>query len=253
MPYNLKPMTKDKLQQDLSALVPDRTEDANDRIAGTRAAGIQNKVEAEAHKQTARELAAIKRKEQKALEQERRRVEELKAKGIIDAASEALCAKREEKIEAIETLEAETLSNETVVERAQSQGARLRGLVDLQSTTPAEVQRLLAGLDINLNLHLTKNDTANLLSCLLTCNEQQLLGLMDNSSVPIAIKTVIKRLLDDASKGNMSTVEKLWDRVFGKAAMVEPVTTPDSAMPGLIPGRPVSREAYILLRDTIIN
>lgn len=246
-------MTKQTLQQDLSALIPERPEDANDRMAGTRDTGIKNKVETEARKQTARELAALKRKEQKALEAEQRRVAELEAKGFSAAPSQAMCTQHEEKIEIIEALEAETLSDQVVAERSLTKGKALRGMIDLQSTTPKEVQRLLASLNINLNLHLTKNDTANLLSCLLTCNERQLMGLLDNTEVPVAIKVVVKRLLKDVSDGSMGTVEKLWDRVFGKNAMIETPAALDSAMPGLIPNKPVSREAYIILRDTVIN
>ena len=252
-------MKKTDVHNSLSALVPDRPEDINDLISGSRESSLQQKTAEIAQKATAKELAAIKRKEQKALDKEIQRAEELEARGIPDG-HEALREQQRAKIEVIEALEAENDSpgDTFIKERASAlmrsrTGKQIRGLVDLQSTTPAEVQALLTSLGINLNLHLTKNDTANLLSCLLTCNEQQLLGLMDNSRVPIAIKTVIKRLLDDASKGNMATVEKLWDRVFGKAAMVETNALPGDSMPGLIPNKPVSREAYILIRDTVIN
>lgn len=250
-------MKKADIHNNLSALVPNRAEDINDCIFGSREQALSKKTAEIAQRVTAKELAAAKRKEQKALDKEIQRAEELEAHGIPDG-HEALRAQQRAKIEEIEALEAENVTDEFIREHTAPRSlARtrkpLRGMVDLQSTTPTEVQALLANLGVNLNLHLTKNDTANLLSCLLTCNEQQLLGLMDNSKVPIAIKTVIKRLLDDASKGNMSTVEKLWDRVFGKTAMVETAAVPDGSMPGLIPNKPVSREAYIVIRDTIIN
>lgn len=250
-------MKKADIHSSLSALVPDRPEDINDFLSGSRQQDISKKTAEIAQKATAKELAAIKRKEQQALQKEIKRAEELEAKGIPDG-HEALRERQRAKIEEIEALEAENVADEFIRERTAARPlartrTSLRGMVDFQSTTPTEVQALLANLGINLNLHLTKNDTANLLSCLLTCNEQQLLGLMDNRKVPIAIKTVIKRLLDDASKGNMATVEKLWDRVFGKTAMVETNSLPEGSMPGLIPNRPISREAYIVIRDTVIN
>ena len=65
-------------------------------------------------------------------------------------------------------------------------------------TTKRDVVKLLDSLSINLNLYLTKADTYNLLSCLLTCNENQLNALYSNPRVPLAIKTVIKRLKEDA-------------------------------------------------------
>lgn len=122
----------------------------------------------------------------------------------------------------------------------------------LQGATRADVVKLLNSLSINLNVQLTKTDTANLLACLLTCNESQLQALLNNRKVPIVIKTVIKRLLHDSEKGEMATIEKLWDRVFGKNAMS--VSMPeDSLNKGLIPNTPISREAYIVIRDTLMK
>lgn len=121
-------------------------------------------------------------------------------------------------------------------------------------TTQRDVVKLLQSLNINLSLHLTKSDTYNLLSCLLTCNENQLRALYNNKKIPVAIKTVIKRLLDDSNIGNMETVERLWDRVFGKAdkaALEMPAQV--QTLGGIIPNTVVSREAYVIIRDSIIG
>ena len=120
--------------------------------------------------------------------------------------------------------------------------------------TRPEVIRLLDALNINLNVQLTKQDTANLLACLLTCNEAQLDSLFNNAKIPIVIKTVIKRLKDDLKHGNISTIESLWDRVFGKNAMALDAGLPKGeALDGILPAAPVSREAYIIIRDKLIN
>jgi hypothetical protein len=90
---------------------------------------------------------------------------------------------------------------------------------------------------------------------LLTCNEAQLEGLYRNPKVPLAIKTVIKRLMEDSQLGNIETIEKLWDRIFGKAGKVTldiPSSQPVIAN-GIIPHTVVSREAYTIIRDTIIG
>lgn len=119
-------------------------------------------------------------------------------------------------------------------------------------TTRPEILRLLASLNVNMNMQLSKTDTANLLTCLLTCNEQQINAIYKNNKVPIAIKIVIKRLLDDLKCGSMDTVEKLWDRVFGKGNMV--VNLPGQVQEqGIIPNTPISREAYIVIRDTLMK
>lgn len=125
-------------------------------------------------------------------------------------------------------------------------------LLTMNSTSRADVQRLLTNLNINMNLQLTKTDTANLLACLLTCNEQQLFALERNPKVPIAIKIVIKRLREDAAQGNMSALERIWDRVFGKAAMS--LDLPEQATAaGIIPNTPISREAYVVIRETLLK
>ncbi len=129
---------------------------------------------------------------------------------------------------------------------------KLSQTLALQGAAKADVVKLLNSLNINLNVQLTKADTANLLACLLTCNESQLQALLTNKKVPIVIKTVIRRLLDDSNKGNMDAIEKLWDRVFGKGPMT--VNMPEESLnKSLIPNMPVSREAYILIRDTLMK
>ena len=114
---------------------------------------------------------------------------------------------------------------------------------------------MLNSLNINLSLNLSQSDTYNLLGCLLTCNEAQLHALYNNNKVPLAVKTIIKRLLDDSKLGNTKTIEKLWDRIFGKAgkAVFEMPLQQHTVAQGIIPNTIVSREAYTIIRDTIIG
>ena len=71
--------------------------------------------------------------------------------------------------------------------------------------------------------------------------------------VPVVIKTVIKRLQEDAKLGNIDTVERLWDRVFGKNAMTLDLPERAQIDTGIIPNTPISREAYIVIRDSLIR
>ena len=71
--------------------------------------------------------------------------------------------------------------------------------------------------------------------------------------MPIAIKAIIRRLQDDAKLGNIETIEKLWDRIFGKGAMQLNLPEQQQLQTGIIPNMPVSREAYVLIRDTLIK
>lgn len=123
-------------------------------------------------------------------------------------------------------------------------------------TTKREVVKLLNSLNINLSLNLSQSDTYNLLGCLLTCNEMQLNALYNNNKVPLAIKIIIKRMLNDAKLGEIGTVEKLWDRIFGKANKAATLEIPGiepNVTQGIIPNTIVSRQAYTIIRDTIIG
>lgn len=123
----------------------------------------------------------------------------------------------------------------------------------VQGATHGEINRLLKSLNINVSLRLSRNDTANLLACLLTCNETQLNALYENRKVPVAIKTIIKRLLEDLKLGNTETVEKLWDRIFGKGQMQVDLPQQAQLESGILPNTPVSREAYVIIRDTLLK
>lgn len=82
-----------------------------------------------------------------------------------------------------------------------------------------EVARLLASLNINLDLSLNGRQTAGLMSALLTCNENQIQAVLGNPKVPMAVKLMAKRLQDDLKAGSTAALESLWDRIFGKGIL----------------------------------
>ena len=80
--------------------------------------------------------------------------------------------------------------------------------------------------------------------------------------MPGVVKIVIRRIKEDLKSGSFTTIAYLWDRIFGKYSFTAPAagTAPDplsltrsSIRQGHIPDVPVSREAYILIRDTLIK
>lgn len=129
----------------------------------------------------------------------------------------------------------------------------INNALKLQGASRPEIQRLLQSLNINVSLQLTKTDTANLLACLLTCNETQLTALLSNRKIPLVIKTIIKRLIEDERLGNIDTIEKLWDRVFGKGPMQLTNLPEQQTQMGILPNQPISREAYVIIRETLIG
>ena len=76
---------------------------------------------------------------------------------------------------------------------------------------------------------------------------------MANKKVPVVIKTIIKRLIEDEKLGNIETIEKLWDRIFGKGPMQLNLPEQQQLQTGIIPNVPVSREAYLIIRENLIK
>lgn len=261
---------KDKIAEQLSDLLPDRP-----TAPGFNQPNTSKLVEEEATrikaKQDAKEIARIKYLEKQKLRNleakqakrqslaEELEVDESELPQRSNANQIERIAEQKKRVEAIEAIEAQVVQPLHPLELAESTSAGklqpsiIKKALQMQGTTRPEVLKLLTSLNINLNVQLSKQDTANLLACLLTCNESQLQALVANKKVPVVIKTVIKRLLEDMKLGNIETVEKLWDRVFGKNAMS--LNLPEQAQleTGIIPNMPVSREAYIVIRDTLIK
>lgn len=219
--------------------------------------------------QEAKEIARIKFSEKqklRTLEEKQSKAESIANKYGLDKAEVGLTESRAQKIaeqrkrvKAIEAIEAETVEPLDITNIAKNSNSQqispalIQSALRLQGPSRGNIAKLLASLNINLSVQLSKQDTANLLACLLTCNESQLLALQNNKKVPIVIKTVIKRLLEDMKLGNIETIEKLWDRVFGKGAMTLNLPEQQQLETGILPNTPISREAYIVIRDTLLK
>lgn len=259
-------MKEDKIAAQISDILPNRP-----TVPGLDNPQTSQLVAQEASrikaKQDAKELAKIKYVERQKLrtlkEKEQKRqslAEELGVDSIPDGRTEHQArqiAEQEKRLAAVEAIEADIVEPLDAVELAKrskgSYSSKIGEALRLQGTSRPEVTKLLTSLNINLSVRLTKNDTANLLACLLTCNEAQLMALYNNKKIPIAIKTVIKRLQEDAKLGNIDTIERLWDRVFGKGQMQYDLPQDQQLHTGILPDTPVSREAYIIIRDTLMK
>lgn len=249
-------MNTEKLVSQISDLLPEKETGINAELNDNRGTMVKENAEDIVRRKTARELAEIKYREKDRLKRMQEK-EQARAEAGIAPGRTAHQQKEIEEQEAlvatIENLEEQNSSRVPELIRANVPTISPEHASVLQTTTRKDVVKLLTSLNINLNLQLTKNDTANLLACLLTCNETQLDALYKNKKVPVAIKTVIKRLIDDADRGNMGTVNALWDRIFGKAGMMLDLPQQQAQATGIIPGTPISREAYVVLRETIIK
>lgn len=246
-------MDKNLHKQAIDSILPEHDElNENYDYTEYRDATVQSVVDTTEQKLNAATIARMKAREKRELEKLEKRKED-PTFGMTEKELEKYNSELQRQKENIAELEAiqESPEAQNFLAGANSDLAPYSG------ATRRDVTKLLTSLNINLNINLTQADTYNLLGCLLTANETQLNALYTNRMVPIAIKTVIKRLIDDSRLGNIDTVERLWDRIFGKSnqmALNMPAQgTQIPGVPGIIPHTIVSREAYTIIRDTIIG
>lgn len=248
---------KDRIAESINELLPDSSSILGTDGIEARASLVNQKASSIHEKRTARELARVRYQLRTAKEAEIAQQAVTKYKEEKEQAREEALQVLEDEDISMPAEEAIEIGNQVALLHGQPTidmaSKTAQSILALQGTTKPEVVRLLTSLNVNLNLQLTKSDTANLLACLLTANETQLNAIYKNKKVPVAIKTVIKRLIDDAKLGNIETVEKLWDRIFGKAGMMLNLPEQTQVATGIIPNTPVSREAYIVIRDTLLK
>lgn len=225
-------MKENTLKKGMSLILPD-ADSADPNYAVDYDTAVDAHLEEERSRMTASDLARIRLREKNALG---------------SAKSLAERARIEENI-----AEAEALGESPAAREYLAGGDS--DMSPYAGTTRRDVVKLLSSLNVNTSLYLTRTDTYNLLSCLLTCNEEQLDAVYSNPKTPLAVKTVIKRLQEDSRTGNIETLERLWDRVFGKGVAAADLQLPEAATaaPGLIPKTLVSREAYVLIRETVLG
>lgn len=267
--------SKEALAEQLSSIIPNRQ--YGSAVNGKSKEQVtEEAVTTVKAKQTAKELAALKYKEKQAIKQleQSEKAKQALAEETGMSISEMPTILTESKANALrqrkQNLDTIVAIESQVAESAP--GANALDVAQLADTTPAskypeivnkalqlqgasrpEMAKLLSSLNINLSVRLSKTDTANLLACLLTCNDSQLNALMSNKKLPVAIKAVIKRIQEDAKLGNIETIEKLWDRIFGKNAMQLDLPDQSQVQTGIIPNTPVSREAYVIIRETLLK
>jgi hypothetical protein len=262
-------MKQSKIEEQLSSILPNHTQAPSlNRPSASMTQSIAKEAAGIKAKADAKELARIKYIEKCRLQREKAKIEEKQSLaeelGLDPERAETIptklqmerVAEHEKNIQTIEAIEAQTVNPLDPVEIAQKSGTysgKTTQLLQLQGASRPEITKLLTSLNINLSVQLSKQDTANLLACLLTCNESQLNALLSNKKIPVVIKIVIKRLIEDMKLGNIGIVEKLWDRIFGKGAMQLNLPEQAQLQTGILPNVPISREAYVIIRESLMK
>ena len=117
---------------------------------------------------------------------------------------------------------------------------------------------------------MSRADLAAVLEVLLSADEASLRALHDRPDTPTSLKTIIRRVLADMQSGSLKALHSLWDRLYGRTPLTAPDTLSQSSpsqspsspsgqqalqdvLQGVLPQTPVSREAYIVIRDTLMR
>jgi hypothetical protein len=89
---------------------------------------------------------------------------------------------------------------------------------------------------------ISQEDAMKLMTHILFCNRSQLETMIKNSDLPIFLLCLIKGILSDTTNGRTETVERLFDRLFGRS--MQPIELTGAKGRPLIPNTPMSRKAY---------
>lgn len=232
---------------DLLASIPSHDSEGLNSSPRSQEAAIDELSNDEIRKRTRRELRNYRAAQQRRAD---------------SASNPSIKEDAEANIELAERLETETMPYTAELIRSNTpvlSPSDIRRVDTMLTNRSPALSRLLDSLNVDLDMGLSKNDTDSLLAALLTATESQLETLYNNPSVPVVIKTLVRRLLMDSSRGDTATIERLWDRLFGKPANALAIATPaqqqaaPAADQSIIPSTPVSREAFLILRETLMG
>ena len=237
----------EQMTLDLLASIPSHDSEGLNSSPRSQEAIIDELSNDEIRKRTRRELRNYRATQQKRAD---------------SASNPSIKEDAEANIELAERLETETMPYTAELIRSNTPAlspSDIRRVDAMLTNRSPALSRLLDSLNVDLDMGLSKNDTNSLLAALLTATESQLETLYNNPSVPVVIKTLVRRLLLDSSRGDTAMIERLWDRLFGKPANALAIATPaqqqaaSAADQSIIPSTPVSREAFLILRETLMG
>lgn len=89
---------------------------------------------------------------------------------------------------------------------------------------------------------ISKEDTVRLLRHILNCSKAELELIARNHDLPILILSQIQAIVSEIKNGKTDTVDKLFDRIYGKTPTTMEVTGAQGSP--LIPETPMSRQEY---------
>lgn len=92
---------------------------------------------------------------------------------------------------------------------------------------PSRFKELIAKLESVNAEPLSKEDFAKVVTHLLTLTSGELVEVAKNKNTPIAVIVVANALSGDIESKNMGNIDRMLDRVFGKAIVTQEITGKD--------------------------
>lgn len=88
--------------------------------------------------------------------------------------------------------------------------------------------------------NLSKEDFVEMSNFLMQCTREEFKDIAENKETPMWVINMISALKNDIDKGQTDTIERLWDRQWGKAKNSMEITGAEGK--DLIPQRPLTKE-----------
>jgi len=114
---------------------------------------------------------------------------------------------------------------------------------------PSRFEQLVAAFRLeDTTRQISKADVLRLMAYLLSCTKTEIEVMLRNPELPFAIVGQIRAMITDVQNGKTDTIDKIFDRVYGKATTPMEITGAGGSP--LIPDKPMSRKDYVkLLND----
>ena len=96
---------------------------------------------------------------------------------------------------------------------------------------------------------ISKEDALKLMTKVLMSSKADLEAMARNADLPIAIACQIKAIVTDMQNGRTDTVDRLFDRLYGKS--IQPMELTGAEGTPLIPKEPMSRKEYAAMLNKL--
>lgn len=108
---------------------------------------------------------------------------------------------------------------------------------------PTRLNNFLKSIQMEKDFELiSKEDAYKLLAMIIFCNRAELEKMTKSAHIPIFMAGIIKAIIVDTANGTIDTVEKVFDRLYGKGN--QPIELTGAGGTPLIPTEPMSRKEY---------